>query len=515
MESLEAQEAIDAMKNRGLLYTADLSPLLRKGLAAAPHVLQRLLQQAAAQQLQARVLLLHGPPETTEVAAEAAKEVLPGTVVADAEALLSLEQQQEQRYQQQHLGSSCCYCGVPNANCECLDNVSVFHGDGVATSSSSCSSKSKGIFFLAQHAASVSQQQKQGLLLSRAINKLAWLRTAPLVALRLPPSLLSLNGARTLDSNCSVAALLHLLPVTATEHVEEEGNLPIEDQEPPSAALLHFATEGKAKRILVVTGNDPLMLREELSSVLRPEVAAVVSPKGLATPIFGQTIAKLLGLRLIPDFDQHVKQQQQQQQPLHQGSTTGATPHAVAAGGAVTGLAKAIQQAKGNLRAPTVIAEAIRVLRRPQGKAVSNGVLLLDVLDSVELVCSKSNKIAEVYKDRCVRINLSAAAAAAALEPSLESSGEGDDEDSSVAAAAAAKAAANAASEAVKEISAALMKPPAILLTDGFLQQEAATAVRQALALSLSCKLHVLDNEVLGKEKHCVQVLEAQTLSTS
>lgn len=58
----------------------------------------------------------------------------------------------------------------------------------------------------------------------------------------------------------------------------------------------------------------------------------------------------------------------------------------------MTGLAKAIQQAKGNLRAPTVIAEAIRVLRRPQGKAVSNGVLLLDVLDSVELVCSKSSK---------------------------------------------------------------------------------------------------------------------------
>ncbi|CDJ69342.1 hypothetical protein ENH_00067540 [Eimeria necatrix] len=480
MESLEAQEAIESMKSRGLLYTADLSPLLRKGLAAAPHVLQRLLQQAAAQQLQARVLLLHGPPETTEIAAEAAKDVLPGTVVADAEALLSLEQQQEQRYQKQHLGSSCCYCGVPDGNCECL-------GD-------------------------------QGILLSRAINKLAWLRTAPLVALRLPPSLLGANGARTLDSNCSVAALLHLLPVTATEHVEEEEevNLPIEDQEPPSAALLHFATEGKAKRILVVTGNDPLMLREELSSVLRPEVAAVVSPKGLATPIFGQTIAKLLGLRLIPDFDQHVKQQQQQQQPPHQGSTAGAAPQAAAAAGAATGLMKAIQQAKGNLRAPTVIAEAIRALRRPQGKAVSNGVLLLDVLDSVELVCSKSNKIAEVYKDRCVRINLSAAAAAAALEPSLESSGEGDDEDSSVeAAAAAAAAAAKAASEAVKEVAAALMKPPAILLTDGFIQQEAATAVRQALALSLSCRLHVLNNEVLGKEKHWVQVLEAQTLSTS
>lgn len=130
------------LQSRGLLYTADLSPLLRKGLAAAPHVLQRLLQQAAAQQLQARVLLLHGPPETTEIAAEAAKDVLPGTVVADAEALLSLEQQQEQRYQKQHLGSSCCYCGVPDGNCECLGDVSVFYGDGAATSSSSCASKS-------------------------------------------------------------------------------------------------------------------------------------------------------------------------------------------------------------------------------------------------------------------------------------------------------------------------------------------------------------------------------------
>ena len=87
-----------------------------------------------------------------------------------------------------------------------------------------------------------------------------------------------------------------------------------------------------------------------------------------------------------------VKQQRQRQH--EQGSaateTAGTTKPA-------RGLAKAIQQANGRLRAPAVVAEALRALRRPQSEGLGNGVLLLDMLDSVELVsnfrsCSSSKR---------------------------------------------------------------------------------------------------------------------------
>ncbi|CDI87040.1 hypothetical protein EPH_0071750 [Eimeria praecox] len=112
-------------------------------------------------------------------------------------------------------------------------------------------------------------------------------------------------------------------------------------------------------------------------SVLRCEVAALVAPKGLATAALGKAVATTLGLRLIPDFEQYVKQQRQRQHEL---------------GPASGGLSKAIQQAKGRLRAPAVVAEALRALRKPQVESVGNGVLLLDMLDSVELVSKSSSK---------------------------------------------------------------------------------------------------------------------------
>ena len=79
-----------------------------------------------------------------------------------------------------------------------------------------------------------------------------------------------------------------------------------------------------------------------------------------------------------------MKQQQQQQQRQRQG----------AAPGVGTALAKALKQAKGRVGAPAVVAAALGELRRPQGENLGAGVLLLDVLDSVELVgiprCSSS-----------------------------------------------------------------------------------------------------------------------------
>ncbi|CDI79240.1 nucleoside diphosphate kinase, putative [Eimeria acervulina] len=422
-----AQASVPAMtchhallQNRGLLHTADLSSLKREGLAAAPEVLQQLLQQAVAKQLQARVLLLHGPPRATAAAAAAAKDVLPAVVVADAEALLCLEQQQQRQQEEQQEWSSCLYCGDVDASCECL-------------------------------------------------------------------------------------------------------------------------SDGKAKRILLVGDDDPVRLREELSSILRCEVAALVAPKGLATVALGKAVAHMLGLRLIPDFELFVKQQRQRQH--EQGSaateTAGTTKPA-------RGLAKAIQQANGRLRAPAVVAEALRALRRPQSEGLGNGVLLLDMLDSVELAEELESRqlpltrviileapqetleaaaaesggteaedandeegksrlvrdkkirdqIAAIYKDRCVRIQLSAAAAAAALAPPPTSSSDGDNEGPTPAELAAAEA--KAAAAAVQEIAAALMKPAAFILADGLLQPEAAAAVRQGLVQGLSNKLLVLDRKHLA-----------------
>ncbi|CDJ50866.1 nucleoside diphosphate kinase, putative [Eimeria brunetti] len=489
--------------SRGILHTADLSALKCEGLAAPPKLMQQLLQQAAAKKLQARVLLLHGPPQATATAAAAAKDVLPATVVADAEALLSLEQQQC-RLEEQQEGGTCRYCGDADASCECLSDA--------------------------------------GLLLSRALNKLAWLRGAPLLALQLPPSLLGAAAAQRLGENCNVCSLLHLLPVTAADHVpEEEDGLAVVDAEPPSAALLHFAAEGKAKRVVLVGDDDLVRLREVLSSILRCEVTALVAPKGLASVALGKAVARSLGLRLIPDFEQYVKELRQRQR--EQGS---AATEAGAKAGAAGKLAKVIHQAKGKLRAPAVVAEALRALRTPQGDSVGNGVLLLDMLDSVELAeelesrqlnltrviileapeetlaisegesgeidTEEANEeegesrlvrekkmrdqIANIYKDRCVRIHLSAAAAAAARAPTPTPTIDTEDEGPSPAEIAAAEA--KAAAAAAKEIASALMKPAAFVVVDGFLQPEAAAALRQGLALGLTNKLFVVERKYLG-----------------
>ena len=116
------------LQSRGCLHTAGLSLFERNAPAAAPQALQQLLQQAAAQQLQARVLLLHGPSEATAAAAAAAQAVLPEAVVADAESLIALEQQQQEQQQQQpqspqHQDTGCCYCGNAASSCSCLSDV--------------------------------------------------------------------------------------------------------------------------------------------------------------------------------------------------------------------------------------------------------------------------------------------------------------------------------------------------------------------------------------------------------
>lgn len=85
--------------------------------------------------------------------------------------------------------------------------------------------------------------------------------------------------------------------------------------------------------------------------------------------------------------EQYLNQQRQRQR---EPAGTDAAASVKAAGG----LLKAIQQAKGRLRAPAVVAEALRALRRPQREGIGHGVLLLDMLDSVELVsnCSSSKR---------------------------------------------------------------------------------------------------------------------------
>lgn len=109
----------------------------------------------------------------------------------------------------------------------------------------------------------------------------------------------------------------------------------------------------------------------------------------------------------------------------------------------------------------------------------------------------RSDRIAQVYKGRCIRIQLSAAAAAAALAPPPEGSSNGEEEDPNSAAAAAAARA--AAAPAAREIVAALAKPKALVLVDGLLQPRERRAVREGLALGLSSKLHVLDSQILGR----------------
>lgn len=131
----------------------------------------------------------------------------------------------------------------------------------------------------------------------------------------------------------------------------------------------------------------------------------------------------------------------------------------------------------------------------------------------LSLLCICSDQIASIYKDRCVRIHLSAPAAAAALAPQPASISDGDDEGPSPADVAAAEA--KAAAAAAKEITAALLKPAAFILADGLLEPALAAAVRQGVALGLSSKILVVGKKHLGQHRQFTPTLNLNCLSIS
>lgn len=88
--------------------------------------------------------------------------------------------------------------------------------------------------------------------------------------------------------------------------------------------------------------------------------------------------------------DQHVKEQLQQKRPQNSSLFSPSLLTSEVIAGAA-GLSKALQQAKGNSRAPAVVAAALGALRMPQGGMLGSGVLLLNLLDSVQLVSSLQN----------------------------------------------------------------------------------------------------------------------------
>ncbi|OEH77722.1 nucleoside diphosphate [Cyclospora cayetanensis] len=359
------------------------------------------------------------------------------------------------------------------------------------------------------------EKLQDGALLSRAVNRLAWLRRCPMVALQMPPALL--GPAESLERP---------LVSAATGQVPDDKGPAPHHAKAPSAALLHFAMEGKAKRISVTGEGDLGQLKDEISSVLRRDVVAMIASKGLSKPLLGEAVAKILGLKLIPDFEKYVNQQQQGAAPVTRAPKV---------------LFKGSEQAKGKPRTPADVAEVLRALQKPHGHSPYNGVLLVDVLDSIErklenyklplsriiiveaaqgvleeeaaqdnredrtdgdeeeldsrLSTRKNTRelIAEAYKDRCLRIRLSPAATAALALSSEGSSGE-EEEDSSPSSTAAG----NARAAATREIADALYKRSVILLADGLLPPTIAQTVREGLALSLSSQLFILESNALG-----------------
>lgn len=238
------------MQSRGCLYTADLRfPELSAD--AAPQKLRDLLHQSAARQLQSRVLLLHGPPELTAAAAAAAKQVLPEAVVADAAALITLEKkqqeqlQQQQRPQQPQQTRHCCYCGDHTGDCPCSTDVrlrslrgppSICGSNGGSSgsgsnlvcpcfvSTKSCTAAESPLIRARYQSVSMSVcacicNCQAGVLLSRAVNKLAMLTGASLVVLRIEPSLLGATEAGSLAKSCRVLSFIHLLLVTSKSQV--------------------------------------------------------------------------------------------------------------------------------------------------------------------------------------------------------------------------------------------------------------------------------------------------------
>lgn len=109
-----------------------------------------------------------------------------------------------------------------------------------------------------------------------------------------------------------------------------------------------------------------------------------------------------------------------------------------------------------------------------------------------------SGRIADIYKERCLTIQLSASAAASALLPHPESSRSGEEEEVGDPKAVAAAAATAASAAAAREIVDALTKPDAVILADGLLTPQTAQNLRKGLVLGLTSRLVVLPSEALG-----------------